>query len=171
MIRPLATICAVFAAAAVIACAAAASSAQAQYLTSTAATPDHHLNILRWPPRNPSFRPCIYGTANLRADYYVHGAYIVSEKHRDKPDLYQAHIRPPVAGKYAWEVCRGWNPAITGVYHDQAYSGYQVRSTVKGHGWSHTILNTFEHNLYGDGNYEWGGRIAMEPPAPTHPAE
>ena len=171
MIRPLATICAAFAAAVVFACAAAASSAQAFYLTSTAEVPDHHLNVLRWPPRSPSFRPCIEGTVNLQADYYVHGAYLVSEEHRDEPDLYQANIKPPVAGTYSWQVCRGWNDRRIGEFHEILADAYQVRSTLKGHGWSHTILNTFDHNIYGDGNYEWGGRIAQEPPAVTEPAD
>lgn len=169
MIRPMASLCAVIAAAVVIALAVTASSAQAQYLTSTAEVPDHHLNVLRWPPRSPSFRPCIEGTINLKADHYVHGSYIVSEKHRDKPDLFQANIRPPVSGTYSWEVCRGWNSRRVGQFHEILPDAYQVRSTLVGHGWSHTILNTFDDNLYGPGNYEWGGRIAQEPPAPTEP--
>jgi len=182
MTKSLKSIGAVFAAAIVIAGAASAAPAQGHYLTSTSAAADHHLNILRWPPRNPSFRPCIDGTVDLQADDYLHGAYMVSEKHRRYPDLYEAHIRPPVSGTYSWEVCRGWNPLVEdslGIGH----SVYQVRSTLVGHGFSHTILNSFGLNnesqvaefpdyLYGNGNYEWGGRIALlEPPGITHPAE
>jgi len=164
------SLAAAFALAAAGSLAGAAAPADASYLTSTDATPDHHLNILRFPPKNPRFRPCIGGSVRLWAGDFLHGAYAVSESHRTDPDLYQAHITFRVPGTYMWEACRGWN---------SVFEHYQVRSTLRGHGFSHTILNTFEpdpnqlsrpSHLYGDGNYEWGGRIVRYTPDVTEPS-
>jgi hypothetical protein len=56
---------------------------------------------------------------------------------------------------------------------------YEVRSTLRGHGFSHTIKNVFQRDpnqlgpshVYGDGSYEWGGRLVIpEPPGTTHPS-
>jgi hypothetical protein len=165
-----ASLVAAFALVASVSLAGAAAPAQAAYLKSTDAVADHHLNILRWPPRNPGFRPCINGSTRLFAGDFLHGAYAVSETHRTDPDLYQAQIRVRVAGNYSWEACRGWNSRI---------DRYQIRSTLRGRGFSHTILNTFEpdpnqlsrpSHLYGNGNYEWGGRIVHYVPGLTEPS-
>jgi hypothetical protein len=167
VIRSLAPISAAFVAA--LALAGSAAPADAFYLTSTNATPDHHLNILRFPPRNPGFRPCIGRPVRLPAGEFWHGAYAVSERHRTDPDLYQAHITVRVPGTYTWEACRGWNARL---------GHYQIRSTLRGHGFSHTIKNTFQRDpndlgpshVYGNGNYEWGGRIARYQLGVTEPA-
>jgi hypothetical protein len=154
-----ASLAAAFALAAAGSLAGAAAPADAAYLKSTDATSDHHLNVLRFPPKNPRFRPCIIRTVRLRGRDFWHGAYAVSESHRSDPDVYQAHITVRVPGTYRWKACRGWNRRIR---------RYQVRSTLRGHGFSHTIKNTFNRDpndfngpshVYGDGNYEWGGRI------------
>ncbi len=167
MTRTVAMICAFLVAAIALAAAATAAPAQAYYLSSTEQVPDHHLNLLRWPPKSPSFRPCIVKEESLPAGDFYHGAYIASETHRTDPDLQNAHIIIPTAGTYHWEACRGWNDEL---------DRYQVRSTLVGHGFSHTILNTFQRDpndfegpshLYGDGNYEWGGRIARYEPDAT----
>lgn len=162
MTRTVAMICAFFIAAIALAAAAAANAAPAHayYNASTEAVADQHLNDLRWPPQSPSFRPCIGKDQTLRAGDFNHGAYLVSEDHRDDSDLLNAHIIVPTSGVYFWEVCRGWNARL---------GKYEVRSTLTGQGWSHTILNRFERDpndfsgpshLYGNGSYEWGGRIA-----------
>jgi hypothetical protein len=165
-----ASLAAAFALAAAGSLAGAAAPADAFYLKSTDATPDHHLNILRFPPKNPRFRPCIGRPVRLGAGDFLHGAYAVSESHRTDPDLDQALITVRVPGTYTWEACRGWNSHI---------ERYQVRSTLRGHGFSHTILNTFEpdpnqlsrpSHLYGNGNYDWGGRIVRDCPNCTEPS-
>lgn len=150
--------------------AGAAAPADAFYLKSTDAARDHHLNILRYPPRNPSFRPCINRSVRLRAGEYFHGAYAVSERHRTDPDLEEELLTVRVPTTYKWEACRGWNSRIR---------DYQVRSTLRRRGRvSSTILNTFSRDplaepgpihVYGNGNYEWGGRIARYTPDATEP--
>ena len=152
--------------------AGAAAPADAFYLKSTDATPDHHLNILRFPPRNPGFRPCIGRPVTLRADEYLHSAYTVSESHRTDPDLDEEQLTVRVPTTYNWEACRGWNSHI----HD-----YQIRSTLRRRGVvSSTILNTFSRDplsepgpihVYGNGNYEWGGRIVRYTPDVTEPQD
>lgn len=166
-----AVLAAAFALTATASLAGAAAPADAFYLKSTDHAADHHLNVLRFPPRNPSFRPCIRRPVRLWAGDFYHGAYAVHERHRTDPDLEQAHIRIRVPGTYRWEACRGYNGRI---------SHYQIRSTLRGHGYSHTILNTFTRDpntdpgspshVYGNGNYEWGGRIARYQPDATVPA-
>jgi hypothetical protein len=82
---------------------------------------------------------------------------------------HQAHITVRVPGTYTWDACRGWNARL---------GHYQIRSTLRGHGFSHTIKNTFQRDpndlgpshVYGNGNYEWGGRIARYQPGVTEPA-
>ena len=169
MTRTLAMIGAFVVAAVALAAAAAANAAPAQAysISSTEAVPDHRLNYLRWPPQSPSFRPCIDKEVTLAADDFYHGAFVTSETNRTDPDVQNAHIIIRTAGTYRWEACRGWNAEL---------GKYQVRSTIVGHGWSHTILNTFERDpndfegpshLYGNSNYEWGGRIANYEPEAT----
>jgi hypothetical protein len=141
-----------------------AESAQAYYLKNTDIAPDHH-TLLRFPPKFPSFRPCISHTVTLPRGTYLHGAYIVSQAHRDNPDLENADRYLEVGRRttYNWEVCRGWNPNPNPDGFDRA--AYQVRSTVLRRGFKHTALMTFQNEvggrsfLYGNGNYEWGGRI------------
>jgi hypothetical protein len=152
--------------------AAAAAPANAAFITSsTDVVPDHHLDILRFPPRAPSFRPCIARHFKLRSRFWEHSAFIVSTRHRDDPDLQQpARIRIPVRGVYKLDACRGWN---------RRTRKYEVRSTLRGHGWSHTIKNVFERDpndfngpsrVYGNGRYEWGGRLDLPCPGCTHPS-
>jgi hypothetical protein len=151
--------------------AGAAAPADAFYLTSTDAARDHHLNILRFPPRNPGFRPCIGRPVRLRAGEYLHGTYAVSERHRTDPDLEEELLTVRAPTTYNWEACRGWNSRIR---------DYQVRSTLRRRGVvSSTILNTFSRDplaepgpihVYGDGNYEWGGRMARYTPGVTEPS-
>jgi hypothetical protein len=154
------SLAAAFALAAAGSLAGAAAPAEAYYLKSTDEAPDRHLNILRFPPRNPSFRPCIERTVRLRAGRYLNGAYAVSERHRTDPDLAEEIFTVRSPGVYAWEACRGWNAGLR---------DYQIRSTLRRGGpVASTILNTFSRDLlaepdgvhvYGPGNYEWGGRI------------
>ncbi|HYI13308.1 MAG TPA: hypothetical protein VEK57_29950 [Thermoanaerobaculia bacterium] len=136
--------------------AGAAAPAQAYYLKNTDLGNFH--SFLRFPPKHPSFRPCISNTVTLRPGDYVHGAYIVSQRHRTNPDLENETLRVRARTTYNWEVCRGWN--------DDIGSGrYQVRSRLVRRGFSRSALMTFENEiggrsyLYGNGNYEWGGRI------------
>ena len=136
--------------------------ADAHYLRTT--------DTFHFPAWSPKFRPCIRRTVGLRWRNFLHGAYAVSTGHRTDPDLLEAPIRIPRAGSYRWEACRGYNTRI---------SHYEVRSTLRGHGFSHTIKNVFKRDrnvtgpshVYGDGSYEWGGRLAFpEPPGTTHPS-
>lgn len=137
--------------------AGAAAPAQAYYLRNTDFGNFH--SFLRFPPKHPSFRPCISKTVTLRPGNYVHGAYIVSQRHRTNPDLENETLRVPARRTYNWEVCRGWNDDI-------GRGRYQVRSRLVRRGFSRSALMTFENEiggrsfLYGNGNYEWGGRIA-----------
>ena len=164
-----ASLVAVFALVATASLAGAAAPAQAYYLKNTDFGDFH--SFLRFPPKHPSFRPCISNTVTLRPGHYVHGAYIVSQSHRTNPDLENAdaglHVR--VKTTYNWEVCRGWN--------DDIRSGvYQVRSTLLRRGFKDSALMTFENELggrsflYGPGNHEWGGRIARDCPNCTEPS-
>jgi hypothetical protein len=142
--------------------AGAAAPADAHYLRTT--------DTFHFPAWSPNFRPCIHRTVGLRRRNFLHGAYAVSISHRTDPDLHQAPIHLPAAGSYSWEACRGYNSRI---HH------YEVRSTLRGHGFSHTIKNVFARgpnvlgpsHVYGDGSYEWGGRLVIpEPPGTTHPS-
>jgi hypothetical protein len=166
-----ALLAAAFALAAAGSLAGAAAPADAFYLKSTDAAADHHLDILRFPPRNPSFRPCIGHPVRLRAGEYLHGAYAVSRSHRTDPDLEEELLTVRVPTTYNWEACRGWNSRIR---------DYQIRSTLRRGGVvSSTILNTFSRDplaepgpihVYGNGNYEWGGRIVRYTPDATEPS-
>jgi hypothetical protein len=172
-LRQLAQIGAACVAATAVASAALAGSAapaQAHYLASTNHARDHHLNILRYPPRNPVFRPCIRRSVTLRAGEFLHGAYAVSESHRTDPDLEEEILTVRVPTTFGWEACRGWNSRI---------QDYQIRSTLRRRGAvASTILNTFSRDplaepgpvhVYGNGNYEWGGRIVRLTPGVTEP--
>jgi len=140
-----------------------ATPADAHYLRTT--------STFHFPAWSPRFRPCIRRTVGLRFRNFMHGAYLVSTSHRDDSDIYEARIRLPRGGSYRWEACRGWNSRI---------GKYEVRSTLRGHGFSHTIKNVFARDrnnlphpshIYGDGRYEWGGRLVFpEPPGQTHPS-
>lgn len=152
--------------------AATAAPAEAYYLnTSTDADPDNaHLNLFRFPPANPGFKPCIRRTVRMRPGPYVHGAYVVHLRHRKDADLEQVPIRISVRGKYRWQACRRWDS-------DGDY--YVVTSRLRGHGFSHTNVNVIEpdvplgapsHVTYGNGYYEWGGRIARDCPGCTSPS-
>jgi hypothetical protein len=146
-----------------------AAPAQAYYFKN----PDH--SLLRFPPKFPSFRPCFTDTVTLRPGGYLHGAYMVSKSHRTRPDLEQVSLDVRVRTAYHWEICRGWNPNP----NPEAFSTarYQVRSTlvpVNGRGPKNSALMTFENDqgrklVYGDGQYEWGGRIVLDCPDCTSP--
>ena len=99
--------------------AGAAAPAQAYYLKNTDFGNFH--SFLRFPPKHPSFRPCITDTVTLRPGVYVHGAYIVSRRHRTNPDLENVTLNVRARTTYHWEVCRGWNDRI-------GRGRYQVRS-------------------------------------------
>jgi hypothetical protein len=142
-----------------------AAPADAYYLRNTDKAPDVH-PLLRFPPKVPGFRPCIDDTVTLPPGTYWHGAYIVSQAHRSNPDLENAPKDLVVSRRttYSWKVCRGWNPNPNPDSFDPA--AYQVRSTLFRRGSeAHTVLMTFQNEvggrsfLYGNGNYEWGGRI------------
>jgi hypothetical protein len=169
-----ASLAAAFALAAAGSLAAAAAPADAYYLnTSTDANPDNaHLNLLRFPPKNPGFRPCIEMTLRPRPGPYLHGGYVVHLRHRTDPDVDQEPIDIRIRGRYRWEACRGWN----------AEGGhYEVRSTLRGPGgFLETNKNiiepydppeTLSHVGYGNGYYEWGGRIARRCPGCTAPQD
>jgi hypothetical protein len=165
-----ALLAAAFALAAAGSLAGAAAPADAFYLKSTDDAADHHLDILRFPPRNPGFRPCIDRPVTLRAGEYIHGAYAVSRRHRTDPDLEEELLTVRVTATYDWEACRGWNSGL---------QDYQIRSTLRRRGVvASTILNTFSRDplaepgpvhVYGNGNYEWGGRLVRYTPGVTEP--
>ena len=157
-----ASLLAAFALAAGGSLAGGAAPADAHYLRTT--------DTFHFPAWSPAFRPCIHRTVGLRLRNFLHGAYAVSASHRTDPDLRQAPIHLPAAGSYSWEACRGYN---TRIHH------YEVRSTLRGHGFSHTIKNVFARDpnvlgpshVYGDGSYEWGARLVIpEAPGTTHPS-
>lgn len=163
------SLAAAFALVATASLAVAAAPAQAYYLKNTDFGNFH--SFLRFPPKHPSFRPCISNTVTLPPGDYLHGAYIVSQSHRTNPDLENQDqtLRVRARTTYNWEVCRGWNDDI-------GRGRYQVRSTLSRRGFSHSALMTFENEiggrsfLYGNGNYEWGGRIARACLGCTEPA-
>jgi hypothetical protein len=130
------------------------------------------LDILRFPPRAPNFRPCISRGVKLGPGDYMLGAYLVSTRHRTDPDLHSDLIHIRARGWYNWEACRGWND------DEYPWDRYEVRTTLLGHGFFHTVLNDFapdptaprtRRHIYGNGNYEWGGRIVRYTPGVTEP--
>jgi hypothetical protein len=154
---PIRSLAAAFALVATASLAGTAAPAQAYYLKNTDFGNLH--SFLRFPPKHPSFRPCISNAVTLPPGDYVHGAYIVSQSHRSNPDVENETLRVRARTTYNWEVCRGWNDDI-------GTGRYQVRSRLSRRSFSHSALMTFENEiggrsfLYGNGNYEWGGRIA-----------
>jgi hypothetical protein len=172
-----AAVAAVLALAAAGMLAAAAAPADAYYLNTT--TDDNrdnaHLNLFRFPPKNPGFRPCITRTLRPRPGPYVHGGYVVHTRHRSDADLDQISILIKHRGRYRWKACRGWNS------DGDLYPHYEVRSTLRGpRGFFATNLNIIEpydplgpdtHVGYGNGYYEWGGRLARDCPGCTSPQD
>lgn len=166
----LVAVAAVFALAAAGSLAVAAAPADAYYLnTSTDDKADNgHWDLLRFPPKNPRFRPCIRRTVRPRPGSYSHGGYVVHVRHRDDADFDQEGIVIQIRGRYRWEACRGWNPEA---------GRYEVRSTLSGPGgFFETNKNFIEpydpprtqsHVGYGNGYYEWGGRLARICPGCT----
>jgi hypothetical protein len=81
------------------------------------------------------------------------------------PDLDTNPINLPARSKqkYGWRVCRSWNSVS---------NAYRVVSTLSRGNWSRFEVNELEAPfIHGEGNYEWGGRLAfVEPPGQTHPA-
>jgi hypothetical protein len=140
----------------------ATANAAPPYLKSTEYSSDHRANILHWPPDSPKFRPCVGKSQTLSAGAVLHGAYFVSETHLTDPDLREFYTVLPTSGTDNWEVCRSWNSGL---------KVYEVRSTLTGPGFSHSVLNELgRSHIYGDGNYEWGGRIVKYQPGITVPA-
>jgi hypothetical protein len=162
-----ASLVAAFALVAIASLAGAAAPAQAYYLKNTDFGDFH--SFLRFPPKHPSFRPCISNTVTLRPGHYVHGAYIVSQSHRTNPDLENAdaglHVR--VKTTYNWEVCRGWN--------DEIRSGvYQVRSTLLRRGFKDSALMISKTNWAADPSCTvpviTSGAAGSRAPVPTAPS-
>ena len=67
--------------------------------------------------------------------------------------------------------------SVPGLQHP--HPSLRGRSTLRGHGFSHTIKNVFARDpnvlgpshVYGDGSYEWGARLVIpEAPGTTHPS-
>jgi hypothetical protein len=149
-----------------VALAGAAAPADAHYLSSTAWSKarygDTHLNLLRWPPRNVAFKPCITRRVKLTYGYWDHNAYVVSESHRTDPDINtdETPVLIPSAGTYKWVACRWW----TTTFRD-----YRVLSTLsRGNRTVDESLQELSGNHIYDkreGMYEWGGRIAFDHPA------
>jgi hypothetical protein len=171
-----ASLVAAFALAAFASLAGGAASAQAYYLKNTDFGDFHRL--LRFPPKHPKFRPCISNTVTLPRGTYDHGAYIVSQRHRTSPDLEGAGRYLTVRRRttYNWEVCRFWNPDSHG--NGLGFARYQVQSRLLRRGAKpHVALMTFENEpggrrvIYGEGNYEWGGRIARACVGCTSPSD
>jgi hypothetical protein len=139
----------------------AAAPADAHYLSSSKKIPDRHLNLLRFPkPKNPGWKPCIHRTVRLRAGYWHHNAYIVSERSRNCPDINRNEESALIlrSGKYYWTACRWWITSRT----------YRVSSTLLRR---HQVIDYSENDLDPKfmkhankhaGMYEWGGRIAFD---------
>jgi hypothetical protein len=171
----LASLVAAFALVATASLAGGAAPAHADYLKNTDIAPDYH-TFLRFPPKVPSFKPCVTDSVTLAPGDYVHGAYIVSQRHRTKPDLENAPSTLTVRARttYNWEVCRKWNPDPNPASFERA--AYQVTSRLLRRGFKHEALMTFQNELgrpavvYGPGNYEWGGRIAWACTGCTSPS-
>jgi hypothetical protein len=152
--------------------AGAAAPADAHYLSSTAWSKrkhgDTHLNDFRFPPRNLRFEPCITRTVTLKAGYWDHDAYIVSERRRDHPDIsrdeWPALI--PTTGTYTWKACREW------IYDRVPDDGrYMVTSTLsRGNrpvtSSAQDLDDAYRHDTNDKGNYEWGGRLARSTTRP-----
>jgi hypothetical protein len=172
-----ASLVAAFALAAVGSLALAAGQADAYYLSSTTFSKwkygDTHLNDMYFPQREIRFVPRMTRSVRLRAGLYDHGAYMVSMRHRTNADLGGRELSIPVTGRYKWVSTRRWRGPKTRFGH------YEVFSTLSGHGVHQTVKNAIEPWVhysepsavrYGNGKYEWGGRLARLCPGCTSPA-
>jgi hypothetical protein len=135
-----------------------------------AAAPAHaerlsQVDLFHFPAWSKKGRECSSATVRLRAGVWQHGAFLVRTSRPTHPDLDTNPISLPARNKqkYGWRVCRTWNSVS---------NAYRVVSTLSRGNWSRFEVNELEAPfIHGEGNYEWGGRLAfVEPPGQTHPA-
>jgi hypothetical protein len=132
--------------------ATAAPPADAYYLR---ATDLYHFPA--WAPDGQVFLPRKGGRwLRLKEGYFQHGAYFAHTGHRDLPDLAEDRIGITAPGMYRWRVHRWWS---------KHYQQYYVKSKLSGGSLPEPsiVINELSGNhVYGDGMYEWGGRLAYD---------
>jgi hypothetical protein len=110
-----------------------------------------------WAPHGQKFLPARGGRWLWLDDgYYLNGAYFAYTKRRNLPDLAQDRIAVVTPGRYRWRVHRWWS-----IGRQQ----YFVKSKLSGPGLARTseVINELSGNhVYGDGMYEWGGRLVWD---------
>jgi hypothetical protein len=131
---------------------AAAPSADAHYLRTTDV-----FHFPAWAPHGQKFIPARGGHwLWLDEGYYLNGAYFAHTGHRTDPDLLNERIAVVTPGRYRWRVHRWWSS------NSQKYF---VKSKLSGPGLARTseVINELTGNhVYGDGKYEWGGRLVWD---------
>lgn len=120
-------------------------------------------DVFHFPAWSPNGSRCIGRSIRLAEGYYSHGPFLVSMRHRDRPDMYKGEDIGIRAGWYGWKVCRWWN---------SEFRQYRVSSTLSRGAWERRRVNELSSSrVYGDGLYEWGGRLEFtEPFGLTHPS-
>ena len=145
-----ASLAAAFALAAAGSLVGAAAPAEAHYKRAT--------NYFHFPAKAPRLEVTLTGTVRLQPGYWQHGAYFAHTLHRTDPDLGSRRIGVLTPGRYGWRVVRWWS-----INRRQ----YMVESTLRRGSWSHRVregLPRHGAHSYGDGWYEWGGRLAFDGP-------
>jgi hypothetical protein len=138
--------------------------ADAYYLRST-----DYLHFPAWAPNGQEFHT---RNLRLREGYYLLGGYFANQFHRTDPDLVNHRIAIFRPGIYKWMIHRWWGNR-TDHYYVQTRL---IRSGVGGGVWDDPVRNEtglLEPHNYGDGWYEWGGRMVWDGPLdqtnPQHP--
>ena len=120
-------------------------------------------DVFHFPAWAPNGSRCISRWIRLREGYYSNGAFLVSMRHRNSPDMYKGRdIGVTPSARYAWKACRWWS---------SKYRQYFVSSKLSRGSWQHRRVNELNSNhAFGDGLYEWGGRLQFTGPlGVTHP--
>jgi hypothetical protein len=127
--------------------------ADAYYLRSS-----DYLHFPAWAPNGQEFHT---RTVRLREGYYQLGAYFANQFHRSDPDLHNERIAIIRPGAYRWMIHRWWGN-MTDHYYVQTRL---IRRGIGGGSWSVPVRNetgVLEPHNYGDGWYEWGGRMVWD---------
>ena len=119
---------------------------------------ESYFHFPAWAPDKPRCKPT--RTLTLAPGLYAHGAFIGKLTEPDKVDMDESggngrvNIRRP--GTYYWDVCLEYDTNTWPHKRDE----YAVRSGLhrKGSGLGIGQYNRLERH-YGDGWYEWGGRL------------
>ncbi len=89
-------------------------------------------DVFHFPAWSPNGSRCIDRSIRLAQGYYSHGAFLVSMRHRDRPNTYKGEDIGIWGGWYTWKVCRWWN---------REFRQYRVSSTLSSGPWEHRRVN------------------------------